>query len=243
MNFFLACAGPLANDMDALKIFTKAVLDAQPARLDSTALDVPWRDVGSLAKAKLKLGMVTEDPCYPLHPPVRRALNEAVRLLEAEGHEIVRLGPSESLIAEATEVALAFFATKSGGPDLIEEGGEPAMNTVVLTRKVMSELTSKFLKDIDSLQGVEKLAALNVKWAAVVDAWRETWNKYNFDAVLSPAAQNTAVPHDQYGIPPYTVFLNTLDVNIDLRLQALVANFLRLVPCVPYSFHEIFKGA
>ena len=212
-NFFLACAGPLANDIEALKIFSKAVIDSRPAALDSTALDIPWRDLEPLKQSKLKLGMIAEDPIYPLHPPIRRALHEAARVLEAQGHEIIRLTPAESLVAEATEVALAFFATRVAGPDLIEEGGEPAVNSVVQTRKVMSELAPNFLNDLDGLHGIDKLAALNVKRLAVVDHWRELWNKYRFDAVLSPSAQHTAVPHDQYGIPPYTVFLNTLDVS------------------------------
>ena len=181
--------------------------------LDSTALDIPWRDLQPLKQPKLKLGLILEDPLYLLHPPIKRALNEAARMLEADGHELVRLDPAECLVAEATEVALAFFASKVAGPDLIEEGGEPAVNSVVLTRKALSGLAPKFLRDIDTLQGVDKLAALNVKRAAVADGWRELWRKHRFDAVISPSAQHTALPHDQFGIPPYTVFLNTMDVS------------------------------
>ena len=146
-DFFLACAGPLANDIEALKIFSNAVIDGRPAMLDSTALDVPWRDLQPLNQSKLKLGLIAEDPLFPLHPPIKRALREAIRMLEADGHEIVRLDPAECLVAEATEVALAFFATKVAGPDLIEEGGEPAVNSVVLTRKALSGLAPRFLKD------------------------------------------------------------------------------------------------
>ncbi len=217
VNFLLACAGPLANDIEALKIFSKAVIDSRPALLDSTALDVPWRELQPAKTSKLKLGLIAEDPLYPLHPPIKRSLNEAARLLEAQGHEIIRLDPAECLVAEATEVALAFFATKVAGPDLIQEGGEPAVNSVVLTRRHNSGLAPNFLKDIDNLHGLDKLAALNVKRSAVIDKWRKLWNKYGFDAVLSPAAQHTALPHDQYGIPPYTVYLNTLDVSCAVR--------------------------
>lgn len=63
INFFLACAGPLANDMDALAIFSKTVIDARPVRFTSEVLDIPWRDVKGPPKSKLKLGMVAEDPC------------------------------------------------------------------------------------------------------------------------------------------------------------------------------------
>ena len=173
VNFLLACAGPLANDIEALKIFSKAVIDSRPALLDSTALDVPWRELQPAKTSKLKLGLIAEDPLYPLHPPIKRSLNEAARLLEAQGHEIIRLDPAECLVAEATEVALAFFATKVAGPDLIQEGGEPAVNSVVLTRRHNSGLAPNFLKDIDNLHGLDKLAALNVKRSAVIDKWRK----------------------------------------------------------------------
>ena len=216
-NFFLACAGPLANDVDALGTFTKAVMDGRPAMHDSTALDVPWRDVSTEPKTKLKLGILAEDPLYPLHPPVKRALVEAARVLEAEGHEMIQLTPKEGRVAEATEVALAYFMLRPDGPDLL--AGEPAVNSVVKTRKLMSELAPDFLKEIDHLTGLNKLAALNVHRQAVMDSWRQDiWVKHQLDAVLCPPAQHTAVPHDAYGLPPYTVFLNTLDVSLGIRI-------------------------
>ena len=227
-NFFQACAGPLANDIDALGIFAKAVLDGRPAMYDSTALDVPWRAVKFEGRSNFKFGMIAEDPLYPLHPPVKRALKEAAHILESKGHEILYLTASEGLVAEATELALAFFMLKVAGPDLIAEGGEPAVTSVVQTRKLMSELAPNFLKEIDNLTGIEKLAALNVKRLAVANTWRQLWNKYEFDAVLSPAAQHTALPHDAYGLPPYTVFLNTLDVSLLLKAVSSVANEIAL---------------
>ena len=231
MNFFLACAGPLANDIDALSIFTKAAIDARPAMYDTTALDIPWRELQPLNKPRLKLGMITEDPLYPLHPPIRRALNEAARVLESQGHEIVHLDPAECLVAEAVEVAIAYFATRHAGPDMIEQGGEPAINSVVQTRKVMGGIAPNFLKELDKLQGIEKLAALNVKRMALSEAWREIWRKYRFDAVICPAAQHTALPHDEWGIPPYTVFLNTLDVRrpLDVFLNKQLTRWTRSI--------------
>ena len=83
------CAGPLASDFEALEIFTKAIIDAGPATLDSTATDVPWRQVKQRLDSKLRIGVLAEDPSYPLHPPVKRALAEAVRKVEATGHQLV----------------------------------------------------------------------------------------------------------------------------------------------------------
>jgi amidase len=212
MKFFLACAGPLANDMQALSIFSKTVIDARPAVYDTTALDVPWREIP--AKKTLKLGVISDNSMYPLHPPVRRAMKEAVRLLESQGHEIFHLSEDDSAVIECCEIALAFFGMSAGGPDFITEGGEPAVNSVVKSRMAMGTLPLKFCDDIKDLEGINKLAALNVKRLAVQEHWRKIWRKYQLDAVLSPSAQNTATIHDTFGMPPFTMFVNTLDVSL-----------------------------
>ena len=213
MNFFLACAGPLANDIEALRVLVRAVIDAKPATFDSTALDIPWRHVQGHIKPKLKLGLVPEDPRYPLHPPVKRAIGEAVRLLEAEGHVIVPLQASECHVADATDVAFAFFNATGSRDGPIQAGGEPMVPSVVAAKRVVLELTKRTFAGEDDCQGIPRIAALNVKRSEIAEEWRRLWNKHQLDGVIAPSAQHTAVPHDQYLIPPYTVFLNTLDVS------------------------------
>lgn len=144
---------------------------------------------------------------------MKRAMKEAARLLQAEGHEIIQLRPEESLVAEACEVAFALFGMMAAGPDFITEGREPPVKTVVYARGLMAGMPSKFAKEQASLEGVVKLAGLTAKRQEVAEAWRELWNKYQFDAVLSPSCQHVAPPHDQFGIPAYTTYLNTLDVS------------------------------
>ena len=214
-NFFLACAGPLANDMDGLQVLVKAVIQATPARFDSTSLDVPWRSVRNPAKSKLRIGLLPEDPVHPLHPPVKRALSEVARLISIQGHEIVRLQSAECHVADASEVAFRYLslARWKTGSSPIEQGGEPLMPSVEMARNVMGRMPKHFIDDINGLEELPLLAALNVKRAAIDEDWRKLWNKYQLDAVLAPAAQHTAVPHDQYELPPYTVFLNCLDVS------------------------------
>ena len=46
----------------------------------------------------------------------------------------------------------------------------------------------------------------------VIDAWHQVWVQEKLDVLLAPGAQNTAVPHDTYAWPPYTVMWNLLDV-------------------------------
>jgi amidase len=55
---------------------------------------------------------------------------------------------------------------------------------------------------------------LTVKRQELSEDWRRLWSELNLDAVIGPPAQNTAVPHDTYGWPPYTCHLNLLDVSV-----------------------------
>ena len=51
------------------------------------------------------------------------------------------------------------------------------------------------------------------------DAWRKTWVAHKLDVMIGPSAQNTAVPYDTFGWPPYTLFLNVIDVSVKLELH------------------------
>ncbi|RMZ70987.1 general amidase-b [Pyrenophora seminiperda CCB06] len=210
LTFFNPSAGPLANDMAALNLLCEAVLSARPALYDSTALDVPWRKLPKAA-SKLRLGLVAEDPAFPLHPPVKRALMAAAHALEAQGHEIIPISADQAHVADALKLAFAYFMIDSEGMKHIEASGEAIVPSVIQSMDAFSAFQSTFLSDCASLTGIRLLTALNVKREFLQEAWRKLWLNHNLDAVISPGAQNTAIPHDTYGLPPYTLFLNVLD--------------------------------
>ncbi|KAK8017122.1 hypothetical protein PG991_008198 [Apiospora marii] len=78
MGAIVPPAGALANEMSALQIFMRAVIDANPFAYDATAIDVPWRRIQEQPRPKLRLGLLPEDPLFPLHPPVRETLMNAL---------------------------------------------------------------------------------------------------------------------------------------------------------------------
>lgn len=209
----VAAAGPLANDFEALEIFAKAVIDTTPALLDSTALDVPWRKLEATTKSTFRLGLLPEDPLYPLHPPVKRALEEAVKLLQAQGHELIRLDAADTRVSDASEVAIELFTL---APDAafehIKASGEPPVPSVAAAVGAANSGHYKFVPDLRHLDKLHQLAALTVKRQEFVEDWRKLWSKNKLDALIAPSAQNTAVPHDTYGWPPYTCLFNLLDV-------------------------------
>lgn len=233
----VASAGPLANDFEALETFTKAVIDTTPALLDSTAIDVPWRKLDQPKNSGLRFGLLPADPAYPLHPPVKRALEEAVRKLQAQGHEIVTLKPTETRTSDAIEVAVALFSlAPEGARKHIQSSGEPPVPSVANQPGPANKGKDTFLPSLEGLDRLGQLAAVSVKRQQFIEDWRNLWIQHKLDAIIAPAAQNTAVPHDTYGWPPYTCLFNVLDVGYPFEGNGSFANFLQYPACViPFS--------
>ncbi|KAB2573434.1 putative amidase [Lasiodiplodia theobromae] len=210
-DFMLACAGPISRDLKALEVLVRAVIDARPALYDSTAIDVPWRDVSRLEKRKLRIGVVQEDPVFPLHPPVRNTMDEAVRVLRSKGNELIYLDPGECHVADATEVAWKFFGLDETVFSHLKASGEPVVRSVAFINSLAAALPRRFLPDTNGMDKFKLLATLRHARAAIVDDWRKIWQNNALDVVLCPPAQSTAVEHDKFGLPPYTTLTNILD--------------------------------
>ncbi|KAH6952198.1 hypothetical protein FAVG1_08553 [Fusarium avenaceum] len=211
LKFILACAGPLSNDVESIETFTRLVIDSRPARLDSTAIDVPWRETLNLTGRKLTIGVLAEDPTYPLHPPVRNAVSQAVAKLRASGHTLVELSAEECRIAELSEIAWGFFGLDDTAARIVAEAGEPPIPSRDRITSAFKRVAATHLPDISKLSPLERLALLNGKRTAALEGWRGVWERHSLDAVVGPAAQSTAVKHDGFTTVPYTVFLNVLN--------------------------------
>lgn len=215
LRTILPSAGPLANDIGALEVFLKSVVNSRPALLDSTVLDVPWRNVGP-PKSKLRFGVLAEDPLLPWHPPVKKAVSDTADLLRAQGHEIVPLTAQECLTAASYDVATQLFGLDKTSAEILAKGGESLVPSLVFIREAMKEVKfdRNFLPDTRAIKdGLERLSILNVKRYEIQDLWKKTWVTRGLDAVIGPGAQNTAVEHDMYALAPYTCLFSFLDVS------------------------------
>jgi amidase len=82
--------GPMARDLEDIKLFTKAVIDSEPWWVDPKCVAIPWRVIEP--PTKLKIGVLYNDGMVTPTPPVRRALSITVEKLRAAGHEVVGCG-------------------------------------------------------------------------------------------------------------------------------------------------------
>lgn len=215
MKFVLSCAGPLSLDLDGIETFFKTLFESQPALYDSTILDIPWRQVST--KQKLRIGVVPESPNFPLHPPVRRTLANAIRILEAQGHRIIPLSSEECRVMEANEVAFGIFGLDPGARNRLQSSGDPpvpALSHIGQQGEKLRQHAKSSLPDMSALDRMGQLAVFNTMRADMRESYRKLWLKNDLDICIAPPAQSTAVQHDAFGLPPYTAFLNALDVSI-----------------------------
>ncbi|KAK1147548.1 hypothetical protein N8T08_000890 [Aspergillus melleus] len=212
-------AGPLAHSLDDIELFMSTVLAAEPWKYDITATAVSWTSAPPpQSAALLTIGILPEDPQFPLHPPVRRALHSAIAALTSQGHRIIYLDATTDptmntdtntsrKLSYANRLAFQYFTY---GPhiDHMASSGEPAVPSVQRGSNPM--FTGPF--PVDQNLGVfEKIEMLHTARQKYCDVWRKLWVQHGLDVVLGPGAQNTAVPHDTYGWPPYTLVWNLLD--------------------------------
>ncbi|CEL10192.1 Putative General amidase GmdB [Aspergillus calidoustus] len=203
-------AGPLAHSLSDINLFMSTVLRADPWKYDATASPVPWQGLSDTTNPQpvLTIGVLPEDAHFPLHPPVRRALDSAITALSNAGHRIFHLDsdPTRDL-AYANRLAFQYFVY---GPhiDHIASSGEHPVPSVAKMSSPM--FTGPFPVDME-LPPYEKIDALHKARQEYADAWRRAWVEHGLDVILAPGAQNTAVPHDTYGWPPYTLIWNLLD--------------------------------
>lgn len=229
-------AGPLGNSLDDIELFMSTVLNGEAWKYDSTAFAVGWNTPPSPSSSsledegekKLTIGILPENPFFPIYPPVRRTLTTAITALKNKGHKIVSIPstPLELDIAYISRLAFQYFIY---GPheDLISASGEPAVTSVA---KGAHPLFSGPMPVKEDLGVFEKIDGLHKARQAVNEAWRKMWVELGLDVIVSPAAQNTAVPHDTFGWPPYTVMWNLLDVShlllTDIHVQMYTCVYL-----------------
>ncbi|KAF7548131.1 hypothetical protein G7Z17_g7278 [Cylindrodendrum hubeiense] len=207
----LPVAGPMANSVDDLDTFMKVVLGQRPWRYDPTAIDIPWRAAEATKGGSLVVGVMAEDPDYPLHPPVKRALENAASALEKAGHKIIHLSADPKRSAGfGARIGFQYFSMMGPHPDVIsEQVGEPLVASVA---RMVHPFTTAPMPVSPEKDLASQFAELNEVRDSYVESWQKAWIDNDLDVVLAPGAATTAVPHDTYGNPVYTLMWNVLNL-------------------------------
>lgn len=201
---FPAVAGPLANSFEDLHLFVKSVIEARPWEKDVLALAIPWRASAANEKfPRVRIGYLLEDAKYPVHPPVRRALEDAAKKLAAAGFEVVPIKEFPSL-GTGMDLACDCYSldnTKTW-KKFIQASGEPMIPSLKRTEWTVNKKPSYTLEEVFDL---------NAARYGYKAAWHQVWAANKLDVILCPGAENTAVLHDTYGIPVYTAVWKILE--------------------------------
>ena len=83
--------GPMATSISALKLFTKAIIDARPWDHDPLAIRKVWSEeeyqLGEHGGGKeMCFAILWDNKVVRPHPPLIRAMNMVKEALEKEGH-------------------------------------------------------------------------------------------------------------------------------------------------------------
>ena len=205
----------MAKSLDGLEILTRTVINAAPAKRDVGIFDIPWRRLEE-PPSKLRVGVLPEDKLYPLHPPVKRALEKAVEVLQYHGHELIPITPEEARISDASEVAWELMALDPTKTVIrhITDSCEPMVPSVSTREPPANFGNFQFVQGLTGLDPILRCAAATLKREELQEAWmRKIWVDKKLDVVIGVPAKSTAVPHDTFGWPVYTVLQNVLDVS------------------------------
>ncbi|RMY43550.1 hypothetical protein D0865_11161 [Hortaea werneckii] len=240
----LPAAGPFARSVQDIEHFMSSVLKFDTWSVDEGVISVPWRALPShSAEKKLRLGFILEDPNYSLHPAVLRTMKTAIAQLEESGHQLIPVEPDlpNNVLTDAMKTGFFHFAMDPEQTTLghITRSGEsviPSLSTATLPE--MKDFKPQ-LDDVFRLQN-ERLS--------IQRTFRELYTSKALDAILMPTYQATAVPHDTYGLPCYTVLANLLDYPaISMPFlkadQKLDAGYIRDVKYVPPYRPDDVEGA
>jgi len=194
-------AGPLANSARDLRLFLETVIKSKPWDFDYTALAMPWQEVPK--KESLTIGVLVECPTWPVAPTIKRAVTTAAEKLKEAGHKIVTLDKFPSF-KEATELSWSFFDIDNEGTGFkhIEASGEPWVTSV----KDMYTPPPEGRKD----KSLADLFEMNQKFLKFRAEWLKVFMENKLDVIVAPGAHQTAVLHDTFRWPPYTVMWNLL---------------------------------
>ncbi|KAG7144762.1 Acetamidase like protein [Verticillium longisporum] len=197
----LSVLGPMAHSIEAVKVFTEAVLSQQPWLHD------PLNTVNS--PKPFVFGILACDGYISVQPPVQRGLKKMADTLKSLGHIVLAWEPPSH--KRAVEIASRAY-TLDGGRDVFGAfalSKEPMSSPVVQTYGRAGYLESS----------ASEIAALHVKKREYQKEYMDYWNSTSalndaqeaVTAVIAPISPFAAPQQGKFGYYGYATFVNVLD--------------------------------
>jgi Asp-tRNA(Asn)/Glu-tRNA(Gln) amidotransferase A subunit family amidase len=249
---------PMARTLNDLTYFTRSFIQMKPWQYDYTVHPLAWReDVETeyREKKKLRIGVMRTDHVVDPSPACARALDQTVKALAAEGHEVFDVDPPSPY--EALQIASQLLLS-DGGKTFLGHFRTGEWNDLGAAQMVKYMHLPRFVKYIHYLY-VKYIKGDSI-WAGLLRDWHpksahEYWQliakreyyKLNFykwwseeakmDVMLAPPNATPAVPHggmhDAVSSCGYTFLFNLLDytagvlpvTHVDPEEDALPSDF------------------
>ncbi|KAL1887598.1 hypothetical protein Sste5346_010099 [Sporothrix stenoceras] len=195
-----AVCGPLANSLRDMQLLVKTVRAAAPWTLDPTTLPYIYEAVPSTQTPRRPVVGVIRQSGLTLHPPVRRAIQEAVSRLQAAGFEMREFVPPDFATIKKITAELFTLDGLSYARQELARTGEPVLDSIVKLglwpRKAKTP---------------EEMWSWNAKKAAYQKQMHAAWAAAGIDIALCPAWPHSAVKPGDWSNTMYTVCWNGVD--------------------------------
>ncbi|KAF2471273.1 amidase signature enzyme [Lindgomyces ingoldianus] len=200
----LPVIGPEGHSVRDYELFMKTTIDSEPWDFDENTLNVPWRRVEPF-KRPLRFGLIKGHPKRPLHPTIARTLHSAATLLKNAGHSMFLMDEKIPDLWDNALLTWKYFLLdpKRTPVQYVNASGEPWVPSIK---------TTAFPELVGWQASLDDLWDMNVARAKVLKAYHDLVVENKLDAILMPGYQATAVPHDTFGVPIYTMLQNLLNV-------------------------------
>ncbi|KAI0120481.1 amidase [Hypoxylon sp. NC0597] len=237
-----AVTGPLGHSVRDLDLFARIVRNAQPWKFDPAVIPNIMEFVPE-APRKPVVGVIYASGLTP-HPPVRRAIREAVSKLAAAGFEIRDFNPPDFIGIRNISEQLFTLDGLSYPKQELAKSGEPVVPSV---KKIG-------FWDIPP-KTQEEAWQWNTKKGQVQKDMLDEWQRVGCDVVLAPVGPHTAVLPGDWTSDIYTVAWNVCDypaivipfTHVDPALDPVDAGFKPMHTADQKNQDmydpELFKGA
>ncbi|KAF7339266.1 Amidase domain-containing protein [Mycena sanguinolenta] len=212
--------GPLSNTLDGLQIFFKAVLSKEPWKKDPLVIRKRWSDeeynlIDHGNGKKLCFAIMWDNGIVAPHPPIRRGLQMTKDALLAAGHQVIDWKPYKQKEILANVVAICCSAATEEFKSVMA----PDEPLVMSMKLIPEEGDMPGCRSPDGGVSAFELWKLHKKKRDLrqehAKYWEDTVGQTGtgrpVDAIISPIAPHTALPHGQQKHGQYTMTLNMLD--------------------------------